>query len=193
MVAGPNGAGKTTLTTFLRQQRVDFGTYINPDDIAAGLSGSYVDRVRSAQRRADEMREACILASQSFSFETVMSHPSKIEVLDRAKRAGFHTTLYFVGTEDPEISVDRVKARVQLGGHDVPEGKIRSRWLRTMENLRPAMLVADVSFVFDNSSFDGGPRLILRTESRPQPTGRRASIGRIPGWVLRYAMWPPNC
>ncbi len=84
VVAGPNGSGKTTLTTQLRTDGVDFGRYINPDDIAATLDGSYEDRVRRAQALADAQRAECIERGESFSFETVMSHPSKIEVIRAA-------------------------------------------------------------------------------------------------------------
>ena len=76
VVAGPNGSGKTTLTNFLRGAGQAFGEYINPDDIAIGLSGSYDARVREAQSIADAMRDACVGEGRSFSFETVMSHPS---------------------------------------------------------------------------------------------------------------------
>jgi predicted ABC-type ATPase len=88
MIAGPNGAGKTTLFRNLRQSGVDFGEYINPDDIALELQGSYDERVRQAQTIADQRRDACIAAGRSLSFETVMSHPSKIDILARAKAAG---------------------------------------------------------------------------------------------------------
>jgi len=101
MVAGPNGAGKTTLVRWLRTRGVDFGEYINPDDIAEELEGSYDARVRQAQLIADDRREACIQARRSFSFETVMSHPSKVDILLRAKQAGFLVQVFFIGTEDP--------------------------------------------------------------------------------------------
>jgi predicted ABC-type ATPase len=104
MVAGPNGAGKTTLVRTLRQTGVEFGEYINPDDIACELLGSYDDRVRQAQVIADRRREACIEAGHSFSFETVMSHPSKIDILARAKAAGFFVQLFFVGIDDPQTN-----------------------------------------------------------------------------------------
>ena len=45
MVAGPNGSGKTTLTATLREAGIKLGVYINPDNIAAGLSGDYDKRV----------------------------------------------------------------------------------------------------------------------------------------------------
>ncbi len=35
VIAGPNGSGKTTLTRYLQARGIEFGEYINPDDIAA--------------------------------------------------------------------------------------------------------------------------------------------------------------
>jgi predicted ABC-type ATPase len=124
IVAGPNGAGKTTLTKSLHQRGIDLGEYINPDDIADELQGTYDERVARAQAIADHRREACIEAKRSFSFETVMSHPSKIDILVRAKEAGFFVQLFFVGTDDPRTNIERVALRVQQGGHDVPTDKI---------------------------------------------------------------------
>src|ERR1700692_325435 len=100
MVAGPNASGKTTLTRWLRERRVEFGEYINPDDIARELDGSEIARAAEAQAIADRRREACIAAKRSFSFETVMSHPSKVDVLVRAREAGFLVQLFFVGIDD---------------------------------------------------------------------------------------------
>ncbi len=77
VIAGPNGSGKSTLTRKLASAGFNFGEYINPDDIAAGLVGSYDDRVLRAQKIADGLRETCIAEKRSFSFETVMSHESK--------------------------------------------------------------------------------------------------------------------
>lgn len=153
VIAGPNGSGKTTLTRQLREQGIDFGEYINPDDIAAELTGSYEWRVRAAQKLADERREACIREKCNFSFETVMSHPSKIDIMRRARNAGFDVTLFFVGTDDPRINIDRVRNRVALGGHDVPEDRIVTRYERTMEAFVEAALVCDESYVFDNTIF----------------------------------------
>jgi len=112
MVAGPNGSGKTTLIQWLLDSGIDFGEYINPDDIASELHGSYETRTAQAQIIAERRREACIEAKRSFSFETVMSHPSKIDILARAREAGFFVQLFFVGTDDPQINVERVTLRV---------------------------------------------------------------------------------
>ncbi|MCK1326694.1 zeta toxin family protein [Bradyrhizobium sp. 156] len=191
MVAGPNGAGKTTLTTALRGKRIDFGVYVNPDDIAGTLSGSYEERVRKAQALADEQRDRCLKELKSFSFETVMSHPSKIDLLSRAKKLGFKTIMYFVGTDDPSTNIERVAARVQQGGHDVPSNKVVERWARTMENLGRAMEVADTSYIFDNSSIDVGPRLILNVARlEGKLVARHVNAASIPDWAVQHALWP---
>jgi len=109
MIAGPNGSGKSTLTRQLVAEGIDLGVYINPDDIAEGLTGDYPDRVAKAQRRADEIRQDCLARRVSFSFETVMSHPSKIDVLKQARSLGYSNVLYFVALESPELNVARVR------------------------------------------------------------------------------------
>ncbi len=194
MIAGPNGAGKTTLCRVLRQKGIEFGEYINPDDIAQELEGSYDERVRQAQVIADRRREACIEARRSFSFETVMSHPSKVDILARAKVAGFFVQLFFVGTDDPQTNIERVALRVAQGGHDVPTDRIVPRWNRTMALLGDAIKASDRSFLFDNSAaghVDAGPKLVFTTEwgkdGRWEPNLR---VNQPPNWVRRYALDP---
>jgi predicted ABC-type ATPase len=194
MIAGPNGAGKTTLTRVLRQRNIEFGEYINPDDIANEREGSYAERVRHAQTIADRRRDACIDAKRSFSFETVMSHPSKVDVLIRAKAAGFFVQLFFVGTDDPQTNIERVALRVAQGGHDVPTDRIVPRWMRTMALLGDAIRASDRTFLFDNSAagnIDAGPRLVFTSErgadARFEP---RLRVNPQPDWVRRYALDP---
>lgn len=81
-----------------------------------------------ASRVAEFLRYALLTSKQSFTFETVMSHPSKLDFLRDAQAAGFRTYLYFVATEDPEINVGWVRARVQKNGHHVARDKIVSRY-----------------------------------------------------------------
>ena len=151
VVAGPNGSGKTTLTNTIRSTGIDFGSYINPDDIAAELDGPYADRVRRAQSIADERRAYCVKNRDSFSFESVMSHPSKLDVMRAARDAGVNVILYFVATDDPQINVTRVANRVARGGHDVPEDRIIARYARTLNLLPAAVRLAHRSYLFDNS------------------------------------------
>ena len=65
--------------------------------------------------------------------------------------SGYRTYLYYVATDDAGINAERVAARYALGGHDVPEGKIRSRYARSLANLHAAMQHLSRAFFFDNS------------------------------------------
>jgi predicted ABC-type ATPase len=150
--AGPNGSGKSTLKDYLAGAGIEFGTYINPDEIALTLDLPEPTRTAQAQQRADFHRESCLLKRTSLSFETVMSHPSKVEFMVRARDAGYDVSLFFVGTSDPEINVRRVENRVASGGHPVPEDRIRKRYWRSLSLLPGAALVARRTVVFDNSA-----------------------------------------
>jgi predicted ABC-type ATPase len=156
LIAGPNGSGKSTLTKHLKDKGMDFGEYVNPDDIALTLSGDDLQIMRKAQEIAATKRENLLDRGISHSFESVMSHPSKIEYMVAAKKAGFYVILLFVGIDDPLINVQRVANRVSKGGHDVPKDKIISRYNRTMEMLFEAATSADEALIFDNTDSDKG-------------------------------------
>ena len=86
---------------------------------------------------ADFIRQKLLEKRVSFSFETVMSAPDKVALLEKARSLGYRTYLYFIATEDPQINIARVKSRVHLGGHDVPADKIVSRYARSLDLLLP--------------------------------------------------------
>ena len=197
IVAGPNGSGKSTLTNYLRRQGYDFGFYINPDEIAAELEGPYNDRVRRAQALADNRRAEALLARRSFSFETVFSHPSKLDVLVQARQLGFLTTLFFVSVDDPRINVERVKTRVGLGGHDVPLDRIVARYRRTMAVLPDIVAHVDRAFILDNSELLPAPdsfriRLVATTRA-VEPNQITISLRPpVPVWTSRYLVEPAH-
>lgn len=84
---------------------------------------------------SDFLRQKLLAARETFTLETVMSHPSKVNLLVQAQAAGYRTYLYFVATDDPDINVSRVRNRVRLGGHPVPEDRIRTRYHRSLNLL----------------------------------------------------------
>lgn len=131
---------------------------------------------------ADYIRNALLLVSKRFSFETVMSHPSKLDFMRRARSAGFKVYLYFVSLPDPELNVYRVQARVSKGGHDVDPEKIVSRYYRTMNYLYDAIRLADSVFLFDNKS--SKPQLFAKKEN-----GELKVEGTyVPQWYQTYVL-----
>lgn len=100
---------------------------------------------------ADFIRQKLILSGQSFTFETVMSSPDKIRLLENARNRGYRTYLYYVATEDPIINISRIRHRVKMGGHDVPTEKITSRYFRSLDLLAEAIKYTNRAYIFDNS------------------------------------------
>jgi predicted ABC-type ATPase len=201
VIGGPNGSGKTTLTNYLLEAGVDFGEYINPDEIAAMLDLPEPVRSKQAQSIADVQRDRCLTSRISFSFETVMSHRSKVDFMIRADDAGYEVTLYFVCTADPEINIRRVENRVRRGGHDVPHERIVARYRRTLKLLPYAALVARRTVLFDNSTLVGylanslspNPKAGLRPVGEVVGDGKDYEIvleSDVPAWVLDHLVNP---
>ena len=101
---------------------------------------------------ADFFKDQYLKRRLSFSFETVFSHPAKIEILKQAQAAGFRTYMYFVATESPSVNLNRIKSRVKLGGHDVPEDKTVARYYRCLEQVKYALPHLNRAYFFDNST-----------------------------------------
>ena len=92
-----------------------------------------------------------LLKGKSFSFETVFSHKSKLEISRYAKSLGYRVYFYFLTTEDPEININRVNIRVAQNGHPVPKEKIEKRFYRSLELMYDAVKLSTRAYLFDNS------------------------------------------
>ncbi len=134
---------------------------------------------------SDFLRNRLLESRQSFTFETVMSSRDKVAFLGKAQSAGYRTYLYFVATEDPIINESRVKARVERGGHSVPEEKIAPRYHRSLELLPEAIRNSNRAYIFDNSGTEkehtwlaeitDGKSLVIKSD-------------RIPAWFKRAVL-----
>ncbi|MGN6196772.1 MAG: zeta toxin family protein [Ginsengibacter sp.] len=100
---------------------------------------------------ANFLREELLNAEISFSYETVMSHSSKVEFLKKAQKKNYKIYLYFIATDDPEINISRVKIRIAQKGHSVNPETIKKRYYKSLENLKSAIILSNRAFVFDNS------------------------------------------
>lgn len=130
------------------------------------------------------IREKLLENNQSFSFETVMSHISKVNEIRSAKERGYKTYLYFVCLDDPELNLSRVQNRIEKGGHAVDTEKITSRYTRALENLLPAIKIADRAFLFDNS----GKIMKLIAEANNQQLEILFAQKDLPNWFINYVI-----
>jgi predicted ABC-type ATPase len=169
-IAGPNGAGKTT---FYQAHVAPSGLrLVNADRIAKELA---IDAY-SAASIAGAIRRELVSAGESFAFETVLSDPvgEKLAFLKACADEGYTVALLFIGLANPALCAQRVAMRVSQGGHDVPAAKLRSRFPRTLRNLKSATSKLPHVIVFDNSDLARPYRLICAFEhgvavSKSQP------------------------
>lgn len=160
IIAGSNGCGKSTLSL---SSRDDFqsGPILDPDAVAKTLqadrsgSGSNIE----AGKKVLDLADALLDARESFTVETTLSGHTYLRMAARAKVFGYAVSGIFIGTESVEINIRRIHARVEKGGHDIPEADQRRRYSRTLANMCRLVPLCDFVTVLDNSS-DTGHRLI---------------------------------
>jgi len=153
--AGPNGSGKSTLVK--AENRIFIpDLYINADDIKQQRNISDLD----AAILAEKLRNQALDLEISFSFETVLSTRRNLELMQRARNKSYHINVIYVITQNSTINIERVKDRVLLGGHSVPEEKIVTRYRRCIELLPEVVNVAHIMVLYNNSF--SSPKLLLR-------------------------------
>lgn len=142
--AGPNGSGKSTVTSLAKV----IPPYINADDIKRTTGCTDLE----AAQLATSLREKSVESSTSFTFETVLSTERNLNLLKRAKKAGFFIRCIYVLTANVAINIMRVHSRAADGGHDVPIDKIKSRYVKALNLVPELVKVCDVMHIYDNSN-----------------------------------------
>lgn len=159
VLAGPNGAGKSTVYELRIKPRLPNDEFINADVIQkTQLKDQSEKGAYAAAEVAEARRRELMAGRKSFVTESTFSHPSKLQLIADAKLAGYEVWVVHVQVQSAELSVERVKCRVEEGGHSVPENKIRERFERNRSLIREAALMANRATVYDNSGLNTPPR-----------------------------------
>lgn len=179
LLAGGDGAGKSTFyNTQLKSPGLPF---INADSIAKELypaepeSHSY-----DASKIAAHMRSKLLTSGESFCFETVFSHPSKIDFVAQAKANGYEVVLVFIHLDNISLNLARISQRVEEGGHAVPAEKVEQRIPRTLENIKTVLPLCDYVYILQNQSL-GNPFEPIATISQ---SGVVLHNREAPDWAM---------
>ena len=153
VLAGINGAGKTTASQKLLTNVLKIPTFVNADAIARGLNGLNPEAVSlSAGRLMLAHLGELAAAREDFAFETTLAARTYAKWLAGLRLTGYEVYLYYFWLSSPDLAIARVAARVQAGGHFVPDATVRLRYQRSVRNFfelyRPH---ADWWEVYDNS------------------------------------------
>lgn len=163
LLAGPNGAGRSTLFDLVIGPATGL-EFVNADVIAGErwpedpAGRSYDAAALAARRRSD-----LIDAGGSFATETVFSHDSKLDLVGAALAAGYLVVLHVVAVPEA-LAVARVVSRAGVGGHAVPEAKIRQRYQRLWPLVVAAIDDVSAATVYDNSRAGAPFRVVARFE-----------------------------
>lgn len=162
IIAGCNGSGKTTASFTLLPNIIPCKEFLNADEIARGLSPFQPEKVALQAGKIMLNRIDNLFANkQSFAFETTLSALSIKNKILLAKKLGYQVTLFFFWLNSVEMAMQRVKIRVQEGGHHIPNDVIQRRYYRGISNLFEHYLdIVDAAYLFDNSS--GSPDIFAQ-------------------------------
>ena len=59
--------------------------------------------------------------------------------------------MYYIGVSSIKIAKERVKWRVEHGGHGIPESDIERRYAESFEKLKNILPLCDILEIYDNS------------------------------------------
>ena len=136
MIAGPIGAGKTTF--YDAHLKEAFPTVVAP---------------------IQHQRDAMLREGRSFAVEDLTVDA---DLLESARQAGYTTKALFISTEDPNLNVGRILARMSRGGQAVPLSTIPESYEEAMKSLPEARRHADDLLAYDNTPNGKGHRLVAR-------------------------------
>lgn len=189
VIAGPNGAGKSSIIG--EMVRESGGQYFNPDEVARRLrtlDASLVPERSNeiAWREGKRLLEESIEARRSFALETTLGGRTIAALLHRAVDRGFSVRIWFLALEGVELHVERVRARVLGGGHDIPVDTIRERYTRSRHNLILLLPRLESLKLYDNSvtvAASGKPRPRLVLDWQNGVIRNRDALRETPAWA----------
>jgi len=158
IIAGPNGAGKTTTAQKFLPEKLQVVEFVNADNIAKGLSpfnpaGVAFEAGRIMIRRINELAKQ----KSDFALETTLSTLSYVKFVNDCKKIGYETVLIYVWLDNTDLAKERVKQRVEKGGHNIPDVIVERRYMKGLYNLRNYFVnLCDSWLIINNSNETAG-------------------------------------
>ena len=153
LFAGVNGAGKSTLyNTESLEINIKDTVRINTDEIVRKIGNwkNDSDQIKAA-KIAINLRNNCFQCGKSFNEETTLTGKTILKNIDKAKEQGYELQLFYVGLNSSDIAKERVKNRVEKGGHNIENDVIEKKYYESLKNLKKIISKFDKVYLYDNS------------------------------------------
>lgn len=121
------------------------GVYINAGDIKRSSLCSDLEAAVKLKSLGKKW-----LKRVNISHETVLSTDRNLKLLKKAKEKGYFLRCIYVLTSDYKINIARVSMRESMGGHGVPEEKIKSGYYKVLDLISELVEICDIVRIYDN-------------------------------------------
>jgi len=164
IIAGPNGAGKTTFAMRHLFELTGCRNFINADMISKGLSPLNPEKSQiTGGKLFLKAIDDNINRRDDFSFETTFSGLGHVRLMKKLQEGGWHIVIFFLWIPTPDFSINRVRERVEHGGHNIPTDVILRRHPRIFHNLFKLYIpLCDMLYFYNNSN--PRPKLIFEQD-----------------------------
>lgn len=131
IIAGANGSGKSTLAeVLLKEKHLEF---LNADEIAKKIAPNAIHSVPiSAGKIYFKQLNEYFKNNKSFAVESTLSGSNIIRIIERAQKQNYKIILVYSFLQNCTTCIERVKKRVENGGHNVPEEDIIRRYYKSI-------------------------------------------------------------
>jgi len=151
ILVGGNGADKST---YYRLALEPLGLPFENADVLARIVFAEAPEAHSyeAAQLAERQRLQLLGQGVSFCFETVYSHPSKIDFATCEQSLGYQVNMVLIQLKSPGLNQARIAIRVSKGGQSILADQVISRIPRSQDQVRASITLVDVLRISDNSS-----------------------------------------
>ncbi len=152
LFAGVNGAGKSTLYRIVDQDIRNLPR-VNVDEILKTFGDwrNFGD-ILKAGKIAIAKIESNFSEGLSFNQETTLCGASIMKNILRAKSLGYYIEVHYVGVASAEVAKERIKMRVAMGGHGIPDADVDRRYVESFRKLKEIMPLCDELTLYDNTT-----------------------------------------
>jgi predicted ABC-type ATPase len=134
IISGCNGSGKTTASYTILPEMLNCHEYVNSDEFAKSLSPFDPSAASVTASRYMLMKIKFMFEHRlDFCIETTLATRTLLKMVEEAQENGYSVTVIYLWLNSPELAIQRVRARVSTGGHNIPEDTIRRRYHRGLE------------------------------------------------------------
>ena len=153
IISGCNGAGKTTASYTLLPHLLGCSEFVNSDEFAKSLSPFDPSEASVGASRYMLLRIKYLLSKKAdFSVETTLATRTLKKIIEEARALEYEVTLLYFWLNSPELAIQRVRARVEAGGHNIPEDVVRRRYITGLQYLFDTYIpLCDRWILADNS------------------------------------------